>query len=386
MFHGVILVDWTLTAKRGPTCQPKWALSIPGTTATGHGRCEFSLILATADLQGLSLVGPEPAATGLVFQFETSLLAGFIQFIPMPATPFPVLSCPDIFHGPEKIVRYAFVPRPSDARRTCFRKRGTPMKDRRTWFSWEPPSGSLGSTSPSLVDAYRSGDSESWKRVVDIYGPVVYHIFLSKVAPADRDDVFQEVFSTAWRNRERFNKVPGRPSFRAWLHRIAANTVLNHQRDKRRHQCAAPVGGDEHDEMMEHFPVHDPAMLAADESEASASPAEDTWNEWLDIDRDVIVEGVSPDGDHIRILVRQQVLRMVLQELESQPRTRNLALRQIINGESAEAAARALGTNAGAAYTAKSRVLKRAREVLSELGEPVGDGRESPDKVGGVEP
>jgi RNA polymerase sigma-70 factor, ECF subfamily len=267
-----------------------------------------------------------------------------------------------------------------------FTKKGILMKDLRTWFPWEPPSGSLGSTSPSLVDAYRAGDSESWKRLEDIYGPVVYHIFLSRVAIDDRDDVFQEVFSAAWKNRERFNKVPGRPSFRAWLHRIAANTVLNHRRGKRRHQCAAPVGGEEHREMIEQLTVHDPAMLTADESEASGSPAEDSWNEWLDADRDIIVEGVSPDGDHIRILVRRQVLKMVLHELESQPRTRDLALRQIINGESAEAAARALGVTTGAAYTAKSRVLKRIREILSELGEPVDDGRESPEQFDGVEP
>ena len=280
---------------------------------------------------------------------------------------------------------FAFVPRPFDAR-LLFTEKGVLMKDLRTWFPWEPPSGSLGSTSPSLVVGYRSGDAESWKRLVDIYGPVVYHIFLSNVAPEDRDDVFQEVFSTAWRNRERFSKIPGRPSFRSWLHRIAGNTVLNYRRGKRRHHCDAPVGGDQHDGMMGQLTVHDSAMLTTDDSESIASSAEDSWNEWLDADRDIIVEGVSPDGEHIRILVRRQVLKMVLQELQSQPRDRDLALRQIINRDSAEAAARALGVKTGSAYTAKSRVLKRMREILSELGEPVDDGRESPDQFDGVEP
>jgi RNA polymerase sigma-70 factor, ECF subfamily len=259
------------------------------------------------------------------------------------------------------------------------------MKDLRTWYPWEPPSGPLDPTSPSLVLGYQSGDAESWKRLVDIYGPVVYHVYLARVASPDREDVFQEVFSTAWKSRERFTKAPGRPSFRAWLHRIAENTMLNYRRGARRHHGTAPVGGDDHREMMEQVMVHDPPTSTIDQSGSSPDTA-DSWKGSLDRDHDIVVEGVNPDGARVRILVRRQVLMMVLRELDGKPQTRDLALRQIINGESAEAAARALGTNAGAAYTAKSRVLKRAREILQELGELMDDSGEPPEQCDGAEP
>ena len=213
------------------------------------------------------------------------------------------------------------------------------MKDPRTWFSWEPPSGSLGSTSPSLVVGYRAGDTESWKRLMEIYGPVVYHVFLSHVPAQDRDDVFQEVFATAWRNRERFTKTPGRASFRAWLYQISGYLVSNYQRGRKRYQRVAPVGGCDHQEKMDQLASRDPVLAIAEKSGSGTGSAEDSWLNSLDTDQDIIVDGVRPDGEHIRVLVRQQVLGIVLEELENQRRTRDLALRQIINGESAEAAA-----------------------------------------------
>jgi RNA polymerase sigma-70 factor, ECF subfamily len=222
-------------------------------------------------------------------------------------------------------------------------------------------------------------------QLVEIYGPVVYHVFLSGVAVQDRDDVFQEVFSTAWRNRERFTKTPGRPSFRAWLYRIAGHMVSNHRRGKARYRRVAPVGGCDHQEIMNHLAVNAPAIVTAEESDSDPGSTEDSWDDWIDAAEDVIVEGIKPDGEHIRILVRRQVLEIVLKEIAGQRRARDLALRQIIKGDSAQAAARAVGASVSAAYTAKSRVLMRVREILDVLGEPVDDGEELTGPFGGVE-
>jgi len=54
---------------------------------------------------------------------------------------------------------------------------------------------SLGSTSSSLLDRVKAHDSDAWRRLVRLYGRLVLHgCRTSGLQPADRADVFQEVF------------------------------------------------------------------------------------------------------------------------------------------------------------------------------------------------
>jgi RNA polymerase sigma-70 factor (ECF subfamily) len=54
----------------------------------------------------------------------------------------------------------------------------------------------------------------------------------------DSEDLVQETFLRAWRNRHTFG---GRSSFRAWLYRIATNACLDAL--ERRHRVATPHEG-----------------------------------------------------------------------------------------------------------------------------------------------
>src|SRR5438045_4144454 len=53
---------------------------------------------------------------------------------------------------------------------------------------------SPGSTAPSLLDRVRSRDAQAWERLVELYGPLVYHWCGRQLKHQDAADVFQEVF------------------------------------------------------------------------------------------------------------------------------------------------------------------------------------------------
>src|SRR3954463_15202882 len=65
----------------------------------------------------------------------------------------------------------------------------------------------------------------------------------------DAEDLVQETFLKAWRQRDRFD---GRASFGTWLHRICANCSLDLLRArKRRQETSAGVRDEENEDLME---------------------------------------------------------------------------------------------------------------------------------------
>ena len=79
----------------------------------------------------------------------------------------------------------------------------------------------------------RLGDEERFKRLVETYAGAVRRLCGAYArAPADREDLFQEVFIGVWRSLPAFR---GESSERTWLYRIAHNVALTWQvRDRRR--------------------------------------------------------------------------------------------------------------------------------------------------------
>lgn len=188
-------------------------------------------------------------------------------------------------------------------------------------------------TSQSLLQRARDpSDAASWRRLVDLYTPLIRRSVRSYVAqPADADDVVQEVLTALVLELPRFEHN-GRPgAFRAWLRAIAVNRLRTYWQSRRGPQGA---GGD--------------AVLdQLHQLEDPESPLSRAWDE-----------------EHDRHVIR---CLLDLIRLEFQPATWHAFEQTAREGWPAAEVAAEQGTSVNAVLIAKSRVLMRLREKVGEL-------------------
>src|SRR5262249_38294638 len=73
-----------------------------------------------------------------------------------------------------------------------------------------------------------TADAQAWDDFVVGYAPLVYRLARRHgLQPADSDDLVQDVLATVARSVEVWLARDDRGPFRAWLLRIAKNTVIN---------------------------------------------------------------------------------------------------------------------------------------------------------------
>ena len=109
------------------------------------------------------------------------------------------------------------------------------------------------------VAAARRGDTEAYRRVVELYQARIYTFLLRMVRQREEaEDLAQETFVRAWRNLDHYDE---RWAFRTWLFTIARNLALNVLRRPR--AAIVSIHGDERDDRP-------PPAIAA----AGPSPAE----------------------------------------------------------------------------------------------------------------
>ena len=86
-------------------------------------------------------------------------------------------------------------------------------------------------TSSRLLQGLKLRNEESWKRLISLYGPLVF-FWCRRHGLGDEDsaDVFQEVFSAIWSGIAGFEHEPHRGRFRTWLWAIARNKICDHYR------------------------------------------------------------------------------------------------------------------------------------------------------------
>src|SRR5215510_11281505 len=78
---------------------------------------------------------------------------------------------------------------------------------------------------PALIEAARGGDARAFEALLRRHESRVFRVLrLLGVAPADRDDVAQNVFLRIFRGLNGFR--PGQP-FSSWVYKIAANAALD---------------------------------------------------------------------------------------------------------------------------------------------------------------
>jgi len=186
-------------------------------------------------------------------------------------------------------------------------------------------------TSTSLLEGIRALDGEAWRRMVELYGPLVYRwCRRSHLGAEDAKDVVQDVFGAVASHVGSFRRQEGEGGFRAWLFTITRNKIRDFFRRRGDEPCAR--GGTEALERL--------YRVAGPEAGGEA------WSR----DR----------ADRI-LLVRRAV---GLVQAEFEERTWDIFCRVAMLAQKPAEVAADLSVSVTAVYQAKSRVLRRLRQLL----------------------
>lgn len=178
-----------------------------------------------------------------------------------------------------------------------------------------------------LLRVKRTDDSVAWLEFDALYRPLMFRYARSRgMAHDDAEDVVQQCMTAITRTLPQFEYARERGSFKGWLHTVVDNTVKNHFRK-------SPM------------PRADTDRLVA-ATGREASPA-DLWElHWEE-------EHLLHCLQHCRAEVTDQTYEAFrLYVLEERP---------------PETVAAELGLSVDKVYRAKSRILARVREKMTEL-------------------
>jgi RNA polymerase sigma-70 factor (ECF subfamily) len=193
-------------------------------------------------------------------------------------------------------------------------------------MNWTPE------TRASLLIRVRDpADQAAWLEFVEIYRPVILRIARQKgMQQADAEDVAQQVLANIARAVERQGHDPKRAKFRTWLNRVAHNAILN-------------------------------ALTRGKPDIASGNSA-----------HHAVLNGqqspTGPDSDLLRLEHRREVFRWAARKVEPEfrPDTWQAFWQTAVEGHPVESIAAQLGKNRGAIYVARSRVMRRIQEVVTQ--------------------
>jgi RNA polymerase sigma-70 factor (ECF subfamily) len=189
------------------------------------------------------------------------------------------------------------------------------------------------STDSSLVERVRRQEPAAWQAFVDLYGPLVYAwCRRQSLAASDAADVMQETLLAVSRAMPSFDPAGGR--LRGWLWTITANKIRDHFRRLPADQAA---GG---------------SAMASRLRELPAQPPEDAST-------------TGPGTGELRGLL-DRALKVAEQEVE--PQTWRAFVLVVLQGKATAEAAAELGLSANSVRQAKSRVLRRLRQLIEGFG------------------
>lgn len=194
------------------------------------------------------------------------------------------------------------------------------------------------SISSSLLQRIRAGEQDAWRRLVGLFGPVVYRWSREfGVQAADAADVVQEVFRTVAAHAERFHRDSKEDTFRGWLWTITRNKARDHFRTRRSQPSA--LGGTDAQEHLLQVPEGSSERLSG-----ATYPL--------------------PGKNETAELARR-ALEMIRAEFED--RTWQAFARTTLDRRSPAEVGEELGMSVAAVYQAKSRVMRRIRRELGDL-------------------
>jgi RNA polymerase sigma-70 factor (ECF subfamily) len=184
------------------------------------------------------------------------------------------------------------------------------------------------STPISLLQRLRQPDAQpAWRQFVDLYTPLLYYWALRlNLQKSDAADLVQDVLLVLVQKLPEF-EYDRRKSFRSWMRTI----LVNKWRTRRRGPARVPGAAGE-------------AVL-----DAAVVPPE--------------IEAFS-EAEYQQYVIRRA---LELMQAEFQPTTWKACWEMTVNGRPAADVAAELGISEGAAYVAKSRVLRRLKQQLAGL-------------------
>jgi RNA polymerase sigma-70 factor, ECF subfamily len=187
----------------------------------------------------------------------------------------------------------------------------------------------MNETPLSLLERLRqTSDDASWRRLCDLYTPLIRGWLQRQgLAPADADDVVQEVLIAIVRDLGDFDHSGRRGAFRLWVRTMTINRLRNFWRSRR------PGPGPD-----------------APPLEQLEDPESDLSRLW--------------DREHDEFVARR-LLELI--EPEFSPITWHSFRRQVLDGRTAAEVAAELGLSVNAVLIAKSRVLRKIRREARGL-------------------
>lgn len=185
-------------------------------------------------------------------------------------------------------------------------------------------------TSVSLLERVRAREDDAWRRLLQLYAPLVDRWCVhGGVRGPDVDDVRQEVFQTVATALDNFRRDRQGDTFRGWLRGITRYKLLDHFR-RRQNQPEAQGGTDAHWQMQQ------------------------------------IAERAFPeDSEEDLGGLYRRALELIHGEFEQ--RTWEAFWRSAVEGQSPALIAADLGVSQAAVRKAKSRVLHRLRQEIGDL-------------------
>jgi RNA polymerase sigma-70 factor (ECF subfamily) len=188
----------------------------------------------------------------------------------------------------------------------------------------------MNSTSLSLIQRLQQGsDQMSWNQLLSIYKPLIWGWLRRHNTPLqDAEDLTQDTLAIVVKELPKFKHNGQKGAFRAWLRNITANRLRVYWRGNKGQSATD----------WQNF---------ADQLEDDSSELAQEW-----------------DRQHDSFL-----LRKLLEQMEEEFETKTVkAFRRVaLEGIKAEQVAEETGMSVVAVYIAKSRVLRRLREVAQVL-------------------
>lgn len=174
-------------------------------------------------------------------------------------------------------------------------------------------------------------DRAAWYEFVEIYRPVILRLARKKgMQSADAEDVAQVVLSSIAKAVEQREHDPKRAKFRTWLHRVSHNAILN--------------------------------------ALTRAKPDRGSGNSALQVILKQHESPTGPDSDLLQLEYRRELFRWAARHVRNEfhQGTWQAFWKTAVEGHPIDDVAQSLSKNRGAIYAARSRVIRRIQEKISE--------------------
>jgi RNA polymerase sigma-70 factor (ECF subfamily) len=191
-------------------------------------------------------------------------------------------------------------------------------------------------TSISLIARLCGQEEAAWNDFAGLYAPLVVRwCYRQSVPESDISDVMQEVFMKVNRGLADFRKETSADSFRGWLCRITHNEITSYRRRQIHHPPSK--GGTDFLTHMQELP-----------------------------DRP-LTEPTAEDAAQETRYLYQQAMNIVRSEFSDS--AWKIFWRVAVDGNSATAVAEEFGTTSAAVRQTKSRILRRLKQIVGDVGE-----------------